>query len=304
MNHQVIEEQQIIDRYLMGKLPEEEEARFEEHYLHCLDCQEALRLGQHMQRGFKVAATQELEAAKTLRQAAFMAWLWRRQGALGAVLMLVLMAVPTTLMWRRANDLERRLQLSEASVESIDAPRRNALTEAGDEVVVGPEQDATEDVSDSTADLTAQLTSQRAAYEQRLQEAQQRNRDLDQALSAARQPSGNTRLIYLGTERSAVSQAPSHRLSLPDAPTWIVLALEVDAGGFESFRGVLYDADDEVIWRGDSLQLDIQDTVNVSVHSSSLKTGDYRLELAGVAASDAEGGARVEAVGTFALRVD
>lgn len=301
MHHEIIEEQHIIDRYLMGKLPEEEAARFEEHYLHCQQCQEALRLGQHMQRGFKVAASQELETAKTVRQAAFMAWLWRRQGALGAVLMLVLMAVPTTLMWRRANDLERQLQLSQASIEAVDAPRHDALTTQSDDVVVAPQPDTTE-VTEPSPDLAAQLASQLEASEQRLQEARQRNRSLDRALSAARQPSGNTRLIYLGTERSAAPQAPSHRLTLPQAPAWIVLALEVDAAGFDSYRGVLYDADGEVIWEGDSLQLDIQDTVNVSVHSSTLSPGDYRLELEGVAS--AAGEVRAEAVGTFALRVD
>lgn len=318
MNHDNIEEQHIIDRYLMGKLPEDEAARFEEHYLHCQECQAALRLGQHMQRGFKVAATEELLAAKAVQRAAFMAWLWRRQGVLGAVLMLVLMAVPTTLMWKRSSDLERQLQSTQANLASVDAARRDALLPAsGPETTVQPtatpatatSPDATPGAATPndqlpTEDLAAQLASQRSDFERRLEEAQQRNATLDAALDAARQPSGNTRLLYLGAERSALAAAPSHRLALPQPAAWIVLALEVDAGGFDSYRAVLYDAEGAIVWQGDSLHLDIQDTVNVSIHSSSLRSGDYRLELEGVSGDHVEAKNKVEAVGTFALRVD
>ncbi|HYN20033.1 MAG TPA: zf-HC2 domain-containing protein [Thermoanaerobaculia bacterium] len=52
MNHPDIEELQIADRYLKGKLPPEEAVRFEEHYLHCQECLDRLKLAESMERGF------------------------------------------------------------------------------------------------------------------------------------------------------------------------------------------------------------------------------------------------------------
>jgi hypothetical protein len=37
VNHHQIEESNIVDRYLLGRLPPEEQTRFEEHFV---DCQE------------------------------------------------------------------------------------------------------------------------------------------------------------------------------------------------------------------------------------------------------------------------
>lgn len=43
MKHQEIRDRDIVDRYLMGKLTQDEEQRFEEHYLDCPRCQEQLK---------------------------------------------------------------------------------------------------------------------------------------------------------------------------------------------------------------------------------------------------------------------
>ena len=44
MDHTEIEELQVVDRYLMGKLPEADAGRFEEHYLGCPRCLDELEV--------------------------------------------------------------------------------------------------------------------------------------------------------------------------------------------------------------------------------------------------------------------
>ena len=44
MNHIEIEERQIPELYLRGKLSPDEAAAFEEHYLHCQECLDRLEL--------------------------------------------------------------------------------------------------------------------------------------------------------------------------------------------------------------------------------------------------------------------
>lgn len=278
----------------MGKLAEDQAAQFEEHYFHCQQCQEALQLGQRMQRGFKTAATQQVIAAQAAQKAAVFAWLWRRRGAWGAVLMLALMALPTAWMWRHSSNLERQLQTTRAS---LDAERSQAL------VATETPRPAPVDTDTETA-AAAQLAEQQATFDRRLADQQLQTERLRADLAAARQPSGNTQVVYLGAERSAAAEAPSHRLRRPDEATWIVLALEIEPDGHASYEAELFDASGTSVWRGDSLRLDAQDTVNVSVHSSFLEPGDYRLELHGMGPSEGSGATPSEAVGTFSLRVE
>lgn len=266
LKHEDIETQHVIDRYLMGKLPEDEVAQFEEHYLHCQPCQEALALGQHMQRGFKEVASRHLAETQVVQQVARLAWFWRlRQGALGAALMLALVTLPAAWMWRHSTDLDQQLRSTQAT---LDAERQQALAGRPD-APVGASGDGV------------------------LQ-------DLQQQLVEALRPSGNTRVLFLGAERSASSE-PTHQLTLPDSATWIVLALEVEAQGQGAYSAELVDASGAVIWQGTDLQLDAQDTVNLSVHSSSLEPGDYRVQLK--VQGDDSAGSGGQPAGTFALRI-
>lgn len=299
LKHEIIEEQHWVDRYLMGKLAEDEVAQFEEHYFHCQPCQEALKLGQHMQRGFKSVAAQHMVEARVVQRAAAFAWLRRRQGALGAVMMLALMALPTAWMWRHSTDLERQLQTTRSS---LDAERQQALVSTPAPSMTSVPEAVPN--SDGEQSVEAQLAQQQADFERQLSSERQRAEELSQALIASHQPSGNTQVLYLGAERSAAPQTPSHRLQLPTEPTWIVLALEIEPGAHPSYRAELFDAQGQSIWQGDSLRLDVQDTVNLSVHSSFLQAGDYRLELEGETPSSGSGSRGFEAVGTFALRID
>lgn len=303
MKHEDIEQHHVIDRYLMGKLPEDQVAAFEEHYLHCRPCQESLALAQHMQGGFKEVASRHLAETQAVRQTAFLAALWRRRGAWGAVMMLALMALPSVWLWQRASDLDHQLETTRTTLAQVDAERRQALlsADAGATSTAPPAAapDVVPEPTDEPTDATDQLTRRLGEVEDRLRGEQQRAAQLSEALQAARRPSGNTQVRYLGTQRSA-SASQSHLLELPAQPAWIVLALEIEPRGHSSYRAQLFDADGRNVWQGDSLRLDTQDTVNVSVHSSFLQSGDYRLELEGVSGASA---GDFEPLATYTLRV-
>jgi len=98
MDHTYIEENQVVDRYVMGKLPPDEAGRFEDHYLSCPECLDRLELAESLQRGFKRMAGQEAAVLATARQLAVVAWLARlgrsRQMAVLAMTVLVLAILP------------------------------------------------------------------------------------------------------------------------------------------------------------------------------------------------------------------
>src|SRR5262245_8973363 len=111
MEHSYIEENQIADRYLSGKLPAEERSRFEEHFVDCSQCLDRLEATADLRAGLRIVAADEALRVRTqvqLAQVGLLAWVARlsraRQAALLAAL-LFLIAVPPVLLlreWSRA----------------------------------------------------------------------------------------------------------------------------------------------------------------------------------------------------------
>lgn len=111
MDHQTIEHQRIIDRYVMGQLPPNEAERFEEHYFACSTCFEQVELTEALQRGLKHVAVQD--ANTVVEHLGLLAWIRRQGRALRpAMLLLVVaaMAVPSVFLLQRLENSELELQ--------------------------------------------------------------------------------------------------------------------------------------------------------------------------------------------------
>ena len=130
MKHEYIEDRQIVDRYLMGRLDLEEVARFEEHYLSCPACVEALKVAEAFQAGLKRAVAQDAATAAVGLQVGFVSWLARvarspRAGFSAAAVLLLL--IPLGLTWRElGRERDRNAQLAEQFSE-IFAPQQDTL---------------------------------------------------------------------------------------------------------------------------------------------------------------------------------
>jgi hypothetical protein len=83
VDHTYIEDNHVVQRYLLGKLSPGEEERFEQHYLECDECLDQLRLAESLHRGLKAVAVQEM-TGRAIGAAATLSW-WRRLGRWGRV---------------------------------------------------------------------------------------------------------------------------------------------------------------------------------------------------------------------------
>lgn len=88
MDHAHIDNEQLIDRYLLGHLPEEQAEQFEEHYFGCPACQEQLETAKLMQRSVKRLAADDAAAVVVTSPS-----VWHRLGRLGTAPRLALAAV-------------------------------------------------------------------------------------------------------------------------------------------------------------------------------------------------------------------
>jgi hypothetical protein len=263
MDHAIIEEQQIAERYAMGKLAPEEAERFEEHYLSCPECLDRLELADSMERGFKRAAGQDAARLAAARELAFVAWLSRlsrsRQMAALAMTVLVVAVLPGLFALRQVRERERELTATRSALEQ---ERRQSA--AGSRTAAEAAKLRT-DLETSRRDLAREQEARAAA---------------DRQLAAVRQPQGDVPILFLSTERGAGFD-PTHRLRLPRTPGWIVLSLEVDPPHQPSYRAVLRDAQGRELWRGEGLHLNERESLSLSLPSTLLTPGDYTFGVEG-----------------------
>lgn len=257
MNHSEIEERQIADLYLRGKLPPEEAASFEEHYLFCQECLDQLEVAESMERGFKRAAAQDAAT----RQIAILAWLSRlgrsRQMAALAVAVLVVAVLPGLLGLREVRQRERDL-----------AAARSALEQERERSAAGSR----------TADAAARLSRELAASRRELDRERQARATADRQLAEARRPQTNVPISFLDSVRG---EGEPHSVPLPKTPGWLVFSLTVDSPFQPSYRAVLRDSKGREVWRGDGLKPDENESLNVSLHSTLFAPGGYSFEVDG-----------------------
>lgn len=270
MDHDYIEQRQVIEEYVMGRLPEAEAARFEDHYLTCEECVRRLDLAERFQRGFRDVAANELAAPVGL--AAVLAGLARRRWAAAAgVLALAALAAAGALSWRSLQ-LGRELQDAQARLAQVESRR------------------AEEERRAAAAEREAATLRQRAAAE-----SQARGR-IEEELSRERRPrAGAAWVVALVPARSGPSAGePFQRITLPPSPEWIVLSLDLDLPGPGPYRVALQRKDGAAVWTGSGLRPGPSGTLAVGLDSSLLTPGDYRLLV------EQEGGIPVA---RFAFRV-
>ncbi len=105
--------------------------------------------------------------------------------------------------------------------------------------------------------------------------------DLDaarRALAEERRPRLNTPILALVATRAG--EQPLQQISLRTEPEWIVLAVELGDTARPRYEVSLTAADGTVITESPDLEPSFRGTVTVSLHSSLLPAGDYRLRVA------------------------
>lgn len=125
MDHSTIQESQVPDRYLMGKLSAEERVAFEEHYLDCPVCLEYLESVEGLRAGLKELSP--AAAATGPKSRAIVRFPDRRLVLLLAAACLAVGALPSALFFGKYRSTSGQLASARTAID--DAQRKNdALT--------------------------------------------------------------------------------------------------------------------------------------------------------------------------------
>lgn len=143
MDHSTIDADQIIERYVLGRLTEAETAAFEEHYLDCSRCLDQLEAAERLSTGLRGVATEEAARAAA-RQGILEALLSRLGGTRISVLaaalgLVVTLSLVPSLTYRFHNQ-QLHEQLASARSAQVNlplvflSPNRSALAETDVEI--------------------------------------------------------------------------------------------------------------------------------------------------------------------------
>jgi hypothetical protein len=249
MNHDAIEKHQVIERYVLGRLPEAEAVAFEDHYLRCPECLRQLELAERFQQGLRDTAAEDLGTA--LGSAAVLAGLARRRWAALALAVVVAVALAVLAVRQSGGALEEtRARLAKVESRRAAEARRAAAAER------------------EAAGLRDRLA----------RESEARGR-LEAELVHERRPrAGAAWVVTLVPVRSGPAAGETvQRIALPPSPEWIVLTLDLELARDVPYRMTLRRRDGAVVWTADKLMAGPDGTLALGLDSALLPPGDYRL---------------------------
>jgi anti-sigma factor RsiW len=275
MDHHYIEEHNVPDRYLLGKLPAEERARFEEHFIDCQECLDRLETTEDFRGALRSVAAEG--ATRGYAQAgllARMAWMMRlsrvRRAALILGAILLLAALPVALWIKERGRAREEL----AQFRTSSAALQRQYEES---------QQAVERLERELQESQRQSGEQRRQLETQLERERQERARLADELEKFKRPQAALPIFILSMARSGGAGQPVNRISLPRSSPRIILSLELEEDpDLQSYRATLLTADNRRIWSASNLRPDSKDALGLTVNTDLFKPGDYLLILEGL----------------------
>jgi hypothetical protein len=262
MDHQHIRENNVVSLYLMGKLPEEGRAQFEEHFVDCQQCLDEMELTNDLRAGLKQVTKEDGLSKENnwVSQRGRAAWLkaptlWQPRLLAYAGL---LFAVSLTAVFF-AGARYHRSELAETKRLLDDSQRRYA-----------EERQTSENLEKQLQASADKAGDQKAGDQQ------------PQSLLASLQPAP---LFFLSATRGADDgkSTPANHIEVSTTSPWIVLSLEFERDPeFQSYRARLINTEGNVLWSAEKIMPPPSDAIAISLPSGLLSKGDYALVLDGL----------------------
>jgi hypothetical protein len=271
MEHRYIEEYNIIDRYLLRKLSDEDLVRFEEHFLDCRQCLKQMEMTERLRAWLRKAVAEEVLRSQADVQGVAFAGVVRRSRVRqmaclsGVVLLILLPMLWLALKWKSAHhDLAQAYEtISEWQHKS--AEREQSLMQ---------EMQAQERQWSARRDqLVVQLENERKEHRRLAPE-------INKVALRSVLP-----IFVLSPARSGAPglSQPANRIILSSPSESIILMIEFEPDlDIQSYRATLLTADNRSIWRESQLRPGSKGTIALGFNGSLLKPNQYLLTLEGL----------------------
>lgn len=290
MDHKDIDELDLVERYLMGRLVAEESAEFEAHFVDCLECVRQLKTTKALIDGLRIVGSEQIPEPRGYEPKGLFRWLQptssRWSLVAGALLLVSLVAVVVV-----SNQNRRlRLEADQARSASAEWKRRYEGEREVSSLAETKNQASERDLKTQLAQLRAELDNEhkRNSYE---------TTDNHVAL---KKPQINLAIFVLKSIRgSEPATGALNELFLPRSSKNFVISVPLEGeGSYKSYGMTIRGDHSRPIWKGGGLKPDRYNSLSVGFNSTFFRAGDYLLTVDGVA----EDGS-TSVVGKYSFRV-
>lgn len=291
--HNEIKDRDMIELYVLNKLPAEERREFQEHFFECDQCFEQSQMAARFIAGVRAASSSGVLAAGQTdrlpsRNRLFPALLnqrWAGAWLMPALAVSLLLAVGLTALWALSLSRENR-QLAELRAEQSRASEQMQRLDAKVrelEASGSASQEQREALKEENRRLKEQL-----AETERQRETQ---------LAQLRQPDINVpvRNIYpVNDQQRSSGTGEINRVRVPRGTRTFVLILGDYKPGYSNYRLDILDPSGRVVARREGLKPDQGGELSVMLNRTLMSPGKHRLKLYGGQQPIAEYVIRVE----------
>ncbi|MGA9768032.1 MAG: hypothetical protein WBV94_03265 [Blastocatellia bacterium] len=272
MDHHYIQQHDFVDRYLIGNLPEEESASFENHFADCQQCLDQLKTTEDFIQGLRVLAVEQSATAESYEPERppryFLSKISRKHLALAASLLLTVTLAGAIFALNRVRHF--RTEALEAKSDSAEFERRY---EEGQQSVALSEQ--------KREQMERELTENIRGLEAELEDAKKQNTPPASGSGWWSQPNANVPIIALNSVRAG--EPSMNEIILPRSPMAFVISLglvgEVD---YKDYRVTIMDNNDRVIWRSNGFKPNRYKSLSIGLNATFFRPGQYRLTVEGL----------------------
>jgi hypothetical protein len=292
MDHKYINEFDLVDRYLMGRLAAEETAEFEAHFVDCLECVDRLKTIKGLRDGLRIVASERAPEPRSYYPGSISLSLRplssRKSLALAAAVLLLVAVVGAVVA---SNQIRRsRVEANQARNASAEWERRYEEERQSSSLAEMRHKD-------SERDLATELAQLRAALENK---DKQNTGEMADDHGAWNQPQINIETFVLESTRgSAPGTGPLNEILVPRSPANFLIAVRLEGEvDHKAYRMTIQDDRKSVILKKSGLKRDRHNSLSVGFNSTFFRVGDYVLTVEGVA-----GDGSTTVVGEYAFRV-
>jgi hypothetical protein len=282
MDHKHIDEFDIVERYLTGKLAAGETTEFEEHFVGCLQCVDRLETTKAFIEGLRLVAI-EREPGSVSSIPIGLPWnlrytTSRKAFAVAACVLLLAVVAGAVLVFTQIRRF--RFEADQARSASAQWERRFEEERQLSATMASARQESERELTEQVARLRAELENKRE--------------------QPASRTEVNVPILRLSSTRgSEGSPGSTNEISLSRSSTSFFLSLPLEGeGGYKSYRMTIVGNKKQMIWQGRRLKPDLSNSLSVSFDANLFRSGDYLLTLDGVA-----GDGNTSVVGKYYFRV-
>ncbi len=281
MDHDIIDQFDYVDRYLMGRLTAGEISRFEEHFVDCSQCIERLRTTESFLAGLRSAAVRRASPEEGRAPKGPYPLLIRvlsaRRTALASVCVIVVASAAAVYQIRRLRlDVDQEKQAAAQQEQRFDRERRSA--------------------DESREAKEKELVSQIRQLEVVIQSLGQHE---GQAPGPPAEPLINVSAVNLTSLRGGESDSISAFKIRGPSINWFFISIRLeDEDDSKDYCVTITDSHDRQKWKHCGFKRTGQDYLSMLATSLFLRPGEYHFIVEGVTN---EGGRRV--IGAYPLVV-